>query len=266
MATGGQPARARASAKKRRASAGGRLLRSRLGGVLRWLLPRIVVVVSHLLFRSCRIRFVDKRHEDRFLDAGEPIIFAGWHEGMMMLPYHFRDRCGGLVMVSPSRDGDIIADTIERFGLRPVRGSSGRDGRAALDAMVAAVQAERQSAGIIVDGPKGPALVAKTGAIALARATGLPIVPGTWWARPAIRFGSWDRTIVPLPFARLVFAFGEPIFVAPDADEAAMEAHRSTLTERLRRARDRARAAVEGVAAAADAADAIRVADPAAPD
>jgi lysophospholipid acyltransferase (LPLAT)-like uncharacterized protein len=262
MAAGKQRRRARAGGRvRRRASPGGKLLRSRLGGVLRWLLPRVVVFVSYVLFRSCRIRFVDKRHEDRFLEAGQPIIFAGWHEGMMMLPYHFRDRRGGLVMVSPSRDGDIIADTIARFGLRPVRGSSGRDGRAALDAMVAAVRAERQSAGIIVDGPKGPPLVAKTGAVALARATGLPIVPGTWWARPAIRFGSWDHTIVPLPFARVAFAFEEPIFVAPDADEATMEAHRATLTERLGRARARARAAVDGAAAASPADAALGIAD-----
>ena len=161
----------------------------------------------------------------------------------MMLPFHFRDRGGGVLMVSQSRDGDIIADTIARFGLRPVRGSSGRGGRAALDAMIDAVRDEGVSAGVIVDGPRGPARVAKAGAVVLARATGLPVVPGTWWARPAVRFGSWDRTIVPLPFARVVFAFEESFTVPSTADDEEVERRRLDLTHRLLAARARARAA-----------------------
>jgi hypothetical protein len=231
-----------ASARKR--SRPGRVLRSRLGGVLRWLLPRVVTGLSYVIFRTSRIRFVDKHHEDRFLDAGGAIIFAGLHEGMMMLPYHFRDRTAGVVMVSRSRDGDIIADTIERFGLRAVRGSSGRGGRDALDAMIEALRSSSVSAGVIVDGPRGPALEAKSGVVALARATGLPIVPGTWWARPVLHVRSWDRTLVPLPFSRIVFAFAEPLSVPPDADDAAMEAARVALTGRLAAARAKARAAL----------------------
>jgi lysophospholipid acyltransferase (LPLAT)-like uncharacterized protein len=218
-------------------------LRSPIGSVLRWLLPRMVVALSYGLFRSCRIQFVGKEHEDRFVAHGRQIIFAGWHEGKMMLPYHFRDRAGGLVMVSASRDGDLIADTVERFGLRAVRGSSGHGGTDALAEIIAGVRAGGVSAGMIVDGPRGPALVAKAGAIALARATGLPIVPGTWWARPAITFGSWDRTIMPWPLARLVFAFEEPMVVPANATAADIELLRTELTRRLGVARQRARTA-----------------------
>jgi hypothetical protein len=227
----------------RHRSVGGRLLRSRLGQLLRWILPRAVVLISHVLFRSCRIEFLDKEHEDRWLHAGRPIIFAGLHEGLMMLPFHFRDRAGGVVMVSASRDGDIIADTIARFGLRPVRGSTGHGGRDALDAMVVALADGTTSAGVIVDGPRGPAGVAKPGAVLLARATGLPIVPGTWCARPALRFRSWDRTVVPLPFARIVFAFSEPLLVPASADTAELTRLQDLLTKRLADARARAEAA-----------------------
>jgi hypothetical protein len=204
------------------------------------------VLLSHLLFRSCRIEFLDKEHEDRWLRSGTPIIFAGLHEGLMMLPFHFRDRAGGVVMVSPSRDGDIIADTIERFGLRPVRGSTGHGGRDALDAMVVALGDGRTSAGVIVDGPRGPAGVAKPGAVQLGRATGLPIVPGAWCARPVWRFRSWDRTMVPLPFARIVFAFSESLLVPPSADAAEMTRLQNELTRRLADARARAEAACGG--------------------
>jgi len=215
-----------------------------MNGSLRYLVPRMVSTLSYAIFRTCRIRFVDKKHEDRFLAHGEHIIFAGLHEGMMMLPYHFRDRAGGVVMVSRSRDGDLIADTVERFGMRAVRGSSGHGGRAALDLMADALNHDHVSAGVIVDGPRGPALEAKAGVIELARITGLPIVPGTWWCKPMARVKTWDRTIVPLPFSRIAFAFAEPLFVEPDADAAAVETARVELTRRLGEARHRAQAAV----------------------
>jgi lysophospholipid acyltransferase (LPLAT)-like uncharacterized protein len=227
-----------------RRSRSGRLLRGPLNGVLRYLLPRLVQLVSYFIFRTSRIDFVDREYEDRCLAAGGHIVFAGLHEGMMMLPYHFRDRTNGVVMVSSSRDGDIIADTVERFGMRAVRGSSRHGGMRALDAMIDAVRQGGVSAGVIVDGPRGPARIAKAGAVLLARATGLPIVPGTWWARPMLRVGSWDRTIVPLPFSRIVFAFAEPLFVPPDADDASVDAAAAELTRRLDVARAKAQAAL----------------------
>ncbi|MCW5889551.1 MAG: lysophospholipid acyltransferase family protein [bacterium] len=214
--------------------------------LLRWSVPRALFLLSHVLFRSCRIRFVDKEHEDQFLRVGHPIIFAGLHEGLLYLPFHFRDR-DGVVMVSASRDGDLIADTMARFGLRAARGSSTRGGRAALDAMIEEIRGHAGcSAGIIVDGPRGPARVAKLGAVLLARETGLPIVPGAWWSTPALHNRSWDETILPLPFARLVVAFEEAMLVPPDASAATMEACRVELSARLGRARARAQAAARG--------------------
>jgi lysophospholipid acyltransferase (LPLAT)-like uncharacterized protein len=210
--------------------------------VLVWSIPKLFFVFSYLLFRSCRITYLGKEHEDQFLRRGEPICFAGLHQGMIYLPFHFRDR-NGVVMVSASRDGDLIAHTMGMYGLRSARGSSRRGGEDALHAMIAEVNASRCSAGLIVDGPRGPAGVAKHGAILLARETGLPIVPGTWWAQPHVEFGSWDRTIVPLPFARMVFAFEPALHVPHDAGDTDVEALRLELTARLERARATARAA-----------------------
>ncbi|MBX3026875.1 lysophospholipid acyltransferase family protein [bacterium] len=210
--------------------------------LLVWSIPKLFFGCSHLLFRSCRITYLGKEHEDEFLRRGEPICFAGLHQGMLYLPFHFRDR-DGVVMVSASRDGDLISRTMGMFGLRSARGSTRHGGAEALQAMIREVNDARCSAGVIVDGPRGPAGIAKRGAILLARATGLPIVPGTWWATPHLEFGSWDRTIVPLPFARMVFAFEPALHVAPDADDAEVEALRIELTARLERARATALAA-----------------------
>src|SRR5262249_36049663 len=148
---------------------------------------------------------------------------------------------------------DLIADTMMLFGLRAARGSSTRGGRAALDAMIAEINAAGCSGGIIVDGPKGPPRVAKMGAITLARATGLPIVPRAWGGSRIRRVRSWDETVVPLPFSRFVFAFEEAILVPPDASSDAMEALRLELTARLLRARDAARTAACGIPSASTA-------------
>jgi len=209
---------------------------------LLWFVPKFFFWLSHVLFRSCRLRFVGKEHEDRYLREGRPICFAGFHQGMLYLPMHFRDR-DGVVMVSASRDGDLIANTMARFGLRSARGSSKRGGADALRAMIDEVNASGCSAGMIVDGPRGPAGVAKHGVLQLARATGLPIVPGNWWAKPHVSFGSWDKAIIPLPFARMVFAFEPAIVVPPDATDDDLERLRVELTARLGRALDTARAA-----------------------
>jgi hypothetical protein len=72
---------------RRRRTSRGRWVRGPLNGVLRWLLPRLVSILSYAIFRTCRIVFVDREHEDRFVTHGRHIIFAGLHEGMMMLPY-----------------------------------------------------------------------------------------------------------------------------------------------------------------------------------
>ena len=67
----------------------------------------------------------------------------------------------------------------------------------------------------------------------MARLSGLPIVPVGFSARPARRLGSWDRTVVPFPFSRAVFVYGEPIDVPRDADERELERMRGVLESGL---------------------------------
>jgi lysophospholipid acyltransferase (LPLAT)-like uncharacterized protein len=77
--------------------------------------------------------------------------------------------------------------------------------------------------------------VAKPGAIALARATGAHLVPIGIAAAPHHRFGSWDRTLLPLPFARVHIVFGAPLHVPRDAEGEGLEAFRVRLETELRR-------------------------------
>ena len=89
------------------------------------------------------------------------------------------------------------------------------------------------SVAVLVDGPRGPAGVAKPGIAALARHSATPIQPLAFAARPALRLGSWDRTLVPLPFARVVCVFGEPIAPTALEDDGQDEVLAAAVSERL---------------------------------
>ena len=95
-------------------------------------------------------------------------------------------------------------------------------------------------AGFTVDGPRGPARVAQPGAVWLAKATGNPVAAVSLEASRYWTLKSWDRTQIPKPFASVAIVVGEPIDVAPDADEEAIEAARATLEQRLLGAEQRA--------------------------
>ncbi|MBZ0253787.1 MAG: lysophospholipid acyltransferase family protein, partial [Candidatus Methylomirabilis sp.] len=216
--------------------------------------PRLFWALSYLFFGTTRTRSVDKRHFDRFLARREPIIWACHHQGVLLLPFHLRDPALGrrLAMVSASTDGDVIVKTMRMFGQSAARGSSTRYGKKALEVMIDMLKegnapgAEPHHGLFTVDGPKGPAGVAKLGAIILAKETGLPIVPVNWWASPRIALPNWDRTLLPVPFGRMAIAYEEPIFVPADASPEDMERLRALLEERLHRALENAKAALSG--------------------
>ena len=150
------------------------------------------------------------------------VVGAIWHRDFLIVAYVFRDRGFG-VPVSRSRDGDLITDVLLRLGFADSpRGSSSRGGAAALRALVRLVRSGTTIA-IPTDGPLGPARVSKSGVAALTRVTAVPMAPLTCSARPCIRFRSWDGTLLPLPFARVVCAFEPTREIDTDATPAEEE-------------------------------------------
>src|SRR5205085_5148254 len=93
--------------------------------------------------------------------------------------------------------------------------------------------ANGKPAAFTLDGPRGPARVAQAGAVWLAKATGNPIVPFHIEANRYWTLESWDRTQIPKPFATMAIAIGEPMGVAADADDDALERARRAVEERL---------------------------------
>ncbi|MAG30078.1 MAG: hypothetical protein CL908_04190 [Deltaproteobacteria bacterium] len=161
-------------------------------------------------------------------------LAALFHESMLPCAWLYRDRGYG-VAVSRSRDGDLVRSALIALGYaEPPRGSSSRGGSAALRGLLRGLEVGKTGA-VLVDGPRGPARIAKTGIIPLARMADSPIQPVAFAARPAVRLTSWDRSLVPLPFARVVCAYGDPIEIDPAArpDDALEQAMARRLDKKL---------------------------------
>ena len=164
--------------------------------------------------------------------ARAPLIYAMWHGRLLLLPYLYGHR-GAHVLTSRSRDGELVARWIRRFGLEPVRGSSSRGGADAVRLLARAIRSGREVV-VVPDGPRGPREVLKPGVIALARLSGAPIVPTAVGASREWRLRSWDEFRIPQPFARCVVRFGEPIHVSRAAGRSGEEAARKEVEAALR--------------------------------
>jgi lysophospholipid acyltransferase (LPLAT)-like uncharacterized protein len=167
-----------------------------------------------------------------------PVLGAFWHRNMLIAAFAFRDR-GFAVPVSRSRDGELIVSLLRRLGYADSpRGSSSRGGTAALRGLVRLVNAGT-TVSIQSDGPRGPARKSKAGIVALARLTGTEIIAVGFSASPCLRFRSWDGTLLPLPFAKVVCEFGTHFSVASETSPEGEEEILHSLDLALNRLTDR---------------------------
>lgn len=196
---------------------------------------RAADIVFYLLIRAlgatARFQIDGWEHWEAATRDGRQPIYTFWHDQIMLGTYFFRRR-GIVVMTSRSFDGEYIARFIRRFGYGAARGSSSRGGVSALAEMIRLARCGCPT-GFSIDGPRGPRRVAKMGAVLLAKKTGCPVLPFTlnparYYAAP-----SWDRLQVPFPFTRVRVLIAPPIRVAPDADDAALDAARDELQRAL---------------------------------
>jgi hypothetical protein len=204
------------------------------------LLRVLTPLLSMLLKTVWSLYRFEVRGDRRFRDlaaAGQPVIFAFWHEGLLVVCWYVAKLLkAGIKMtflISPSVDGEIGVQILADFGSKAVRGSSRRSGAAALRRLVAAIRRDGQSPCITLDGSKGPRRYCKPGAIAVARLAEVPIVPVGFAAARAWRLRSWDRHVVPKPRSKVLILVGAPYRVADGLDEKGMEEARRDLEARV---------------------------------
>ena len=176
---------------------------------LRALAPPLTAGLIRLLHATARVEIRRQDVLRSIRDRGGHFIMAFWHSRLLLVRHvHPGGRLAAVI--SRHGDGELIARTMARFGHAAARGSSTRGGSRALREALR-LAADGWDLAITPDGPRGPARVVKPGVVELARLTGLPVVPVSVAARPALHLSSWDRFEVALPFARVVHACGEAI-------------------------------------------------------
>jgi lysophospholipid acyltransferase (LPLAT)-like uncharacterized protein len=144
-------------------------------------------------------------------EQGVAVIYALWHRHAFFVPllrYHGRRRVA--VLLSTHRDAQIVAVAVRLRGFDVVAGSSTRGGVKAYRDLRRLLE-QRQSVCITPDGPKGPPEQVKSGVIHLAQQSRCAIVPVSVFCSRGYRLRSWDRSVLPLPFARVVLQLGEPL-------------------------------------------------------
>jgi len=165
-----------------------------------------------LYFKIMRIEIFGRELEEKLLAERPDVLYAGWHRGFLYYAHHYRDR-GGAGIISQSRDGELISLVCKNLGIKGFRGSSSKGGSEALHDLIDYIKSGHIG-GFTPDGPVGPPYVSKPGIIQLAARTGGPLLAFCWDAHPSYEFNSWDRTILPLPFSRIVVLYDrEPFYV-----------------------------------------------------
>lgn len=218
---------------------------SRLPGVTLAIAPALAAGAVRALGVTLRLTVIGL---DALLPAWRerrPVIYALWHGRLLMVPWvsarlaGVRGARGIRVLASRSRDGELMARFVRRFGLSAVRGSSSRGGAAAVRELAAALRAGDDVV-VAPDGPRGPRQRVQPGLPALAALSGAPVVPIAFAARPARRLATWDAFLIPIPFARCVVVIGEAVSVDRDEDREAARARLERALEMTTAAADRA--------------------------
>jgi lysophospholipid acyltransferase (LPLAT)-like uncharacterized protein len=182
-------------------------------------------VVLRLLGWTWRVRRVGHEAFDAMLASGESMIVVFWHGEILPVAWGHRGR-GLAPLISGHADGEVFARIVEGLGYRTIRGSTSRGGVRALLETAQYVN-DGITVGFTPDGPRGPRHVFAPGALIVAQRTGRPIVALRATASRAWRLRSWDRHLVPKPFATITLHYSGPEYLeATEARDAVNEQDR----------------------------------------
>lgn len=182
-----------------------------------------------------------REHVEPIWSGGDGVILGFWHGRILMAiagwPKHVQPPA---ILISRSREGDVVTKVAEHHKIGVVRGSSrnkkkseqDKGGLGAFRDMVRWVEGGGCMT-LTPDGPRGPRMRADMGAAKLARSTGAPLIGMGCATSRAIIFKSWDRFVLPLPFGKGVIVWTEPVHIGKRADKDALESARATLEARM---------------------------------
>lgn len=197
--------------------------------------PFLASRVMRLLAFTIKKEILGEDHLRSVWNRGEQVIISFWHDQLFLLVFGYPGKHAKL-LISSSKDGELLARTMKYFDQDTVRGSSSRGGRAAFKEMLDLCK-EKADIVLTPDGPKGPRHVLKDGVVQLARMSGRPVLPMAFVCSRGHRFHSWDRFLFPYPFARGVYSFGKPLyFDKQEGIEVFRERLKEAMAENLQQA------------------------------
>ena len=199
----------------------------------RQVFPRGGLLLVKAISKTYHYRIVDQQNEQSALDQYGSVVYASWHQRFFPGITFFATRKPIAIMISQSRDGEMIARVVDILGWRSVRGSSTRGGMRALKE-IRKLTEKGYRIGHIVDGPQGPFGVVKPGLISISQFSGSPILPVIVSSERCWTFRSWDRFMVPKPFSRIIIRFAPPIEVPRRLDAKAFETQRHDVEIRIK--------------------------------
>ncbi len=190
------------------------------------LICNLVIILFHIVrfFYNCKCINYPK----------QKVMFALWHAHQCGV-FSCSQMRKTAIMVSNSKDGEIISRAANAMGVETVRGSQNRGGAKASLELLKKITDEDYNGAITIDGPKGPKRVVKKGIIELAKMAKVPIVPAIWWSKDKsfLKFNSWDEFRFPLLGTKLVMKFADPIEVPQDLTEEETELLRQKIENTL---------------------------------
>jgi lysophospholipid acyltransferase (LPLAT)-like uncharacterized protein len=206
------------------------------------ILAQFLYFIIRILHFSYRYVWVDLDNKTKAITSNSKgvYIYAVWHQNFIGSTFvHIGQKF--TMIVSGSKDGELVATACKKMGYSPVRGSSTRGGKQAMFEMVKKINSGIPGA-ITVDGPKGPVHVVKPGIVEIARLAKCPILPLSSYPTSYWSFEkSWDKFRVPKPFSKIYLVLGEPIFVQEEISETEFEKIREDIANAINRGEEKAK-------------------------
>jgi lysophospholipid acyltransferase (LPLAT)-like uncharacterized protein len=168
-----------------------------------------------------RVRMIDAGPIDRIRHEGQPVALLLWHGQLLPLLYVMRFQSIAC-LISTHKDGELIAQIARRLGCKLIRGSSSRGADRALLGLVRALR-DGFTVAVTPDGPRGPYHTFAPGALVAAHRAEAPVVAFGVHASRAWYLSSWDRFMIPKPFARVTIVFDDALRVAGETARDAAE-------------------------------------------
>lgn len=192
-----------------------------------YILPPLVLGIIRLLMSTVTVEV------HNYTEPKSGAILLGWHGRVILATKVFRNK-GYWAMISHSRDGEMQNRIFTKLGYNIIRGSTGRGG---MKALLEAIKALKKGGifALTPDGPRGPSGILQGGMLVMAKKSGCPLIPCGVSANRRWLFNSWDRYMIPKPFAKGIMIFGEPVTIPPDATDEEVESIRIQLEQDMHR-------------------------------